>query len=249
MLKKLLLTTLILTFSLQAKSIKVAVAANVTYAIEALKVEFLKSHPDTTIDVIIGSSGKLTAQILHGAPYDIFMSADMRYPQKLFKKSLALSKPRIYAQGALVYLSKKSRDFSKGFELLKSKDIKHIAVANPKTAPYGIATDSALKSAGILKEIEKKFIYGESIGQTLSYTLKAAEVGFIAKSALYSPKLAKFKNREHYRDVDSRLYTPIDQGIVLLKRAKDNHEAKVFYNFIFSTQAKKILHAFGYTTL
>jgi len=245
MLIKLLFTTLLLSSMLHAKSIKVAVAANVTYAIKALKTEFLKTHKDSRVDIIIGSSGKLTAQIVHGAPFDIFMSADMKYPQTLYKKGLTATKPLVYAEGSLVYLSTQPRDFSKGLEMLKSKEIRHIAVANPKTAPYGIATDSALKSADIYKDIKSKFIYGESIGQTLSYTLKAAQVGFIAKSALFSPRLKKFKDANHYRDVDRELYTPIEQGIVLLHKST---QTQAFYDFIFSKEAKEILRKFGYNT-
>jgi len=246
MFKKLFITILILSSSLIASNINIAVAANVSYAIEALKKEFNKMHPNTNVRVTLGSSGKLTAQIMHGAPYQLFMSANMNYPNKLYKEKIATTKPLVYAQGSLAYFSSKKRDFTKGMQLLKEKYIKRIAVANPKTAPYGIATAAALKNAGVFKEIEKKFIYGESISQTVSYAVTASDIGFIAKSALFSPRMSRFKKDTHWADVNSSLYTPIDQGIVILSKGAKNSEVLAFYNFILSLKAKKILQDFGY---
>jgi len=232
--------------TLQAKTINIAVAANVSYAIKALITEFNKLYPDIKVQVILGSSGKLTAQIKHHAPYDIFMSADMKYPEILYKDGFATTKPVVYAEGSLAYLSKKKQDFSKGINLLEDKDIKKIAVANPKTAPYGIATAEFLKHVKIYEKLKSKFVYGESISQTLSYVLTAADIGFVAKSSLFSPKLAHLKKGIHWEDVDSKLYTPIKQGIVVLKEATDDKEVESFYMFMLSQKAKNILKDFGY---
>jgi len=244
--KKLILGSLLVSSSLFAGDIKIAVAANVSYAIEDLKKEFNKLYPNTKVKVTLGSSGKLTAQISHGAPYQLFMSANMKYPNALYKNNIAITKPIVYAKGSLAYLSIKKQDFSKGIKLVENPNIKRIAVANPKTAPYGIATAQALKNAGVYNNIKKKFIYGESISQTVSYTVTAADIGFIAKSSLYSPKMAKYKKGINWIDVDTKLYNPIDQGIVILKNAKDNKEVKAFYQFILSSKAKEILKDFGY---
>ncbi len=110
--KSILLLILTALF-LQAKTITIAVAANVSYAIEELKTEFHQLHPDIKVRVILGSSGKLTAQIKNGAPYGLFMSANMKYPQALYKEKMAITKPVVYTQGALAYLSIKKRDFCK----------------------------------------------------------------------------------------------------------------------------------------
>jgi len=152
----------------------------------------------------------------------------------------------VYAQGSLVYLSKKERDFSKVMELLKSEEVKRIAVANPKTAPYGKATFEALKKAGVLEAIKPKFVYAESISQTVTYATRATDIGFIAKSTLFSPKMKRFKKGKNWADVDSKLYTPIDQGVVLLKHGEKNAEVAAFYAFIFSKKAKEIFERFGY---
>lgn len=247
MLAKLALFNLLFSLSLFAGSINIAVAANVSYAIDSLKAEFKKTHPDTKVLVTLGSSGKLTAQIKNGAPYQIFMSANMKYPKALFSDGLALSKPLVYAQGGLAFFSTKKQDFSKSLGLLKDEKIGKIAIANPKTAPYGKAAFEAMTKYGVYNDVKSKLVFAESASQTLSYTMLAADIGFIAKSSLYSPKLTKYKQNTNWIDVDTKLYTPIDQGIVLLKNAKDNAEAVAFYEFILGVKAKQIFKDFGYT--
>ncbi len=246
---KALIISLFLTSSLLSESINIAVAANVSYAIVDIKKAFEKLYPKTKVKIILGSSGKLTAQIKHGAPFDIFMSANMKYPNALFKEGLALSKAQVYAEGGLAFLSTKKQDFSSGLHLVLDKDIKKIAIANPKTAPYGIASYEALKNANLLEQLKSKFVYGESISQTLSFTIAAADIGFVAKSLLYSSKMKKYKEGENWAEVDSSLFTPIEQGIVVLEHGKDTLAVKRFYEFVLSAEAKKIFSRFGYVSL
>jgi molybdate transport system substrate-binding protein len=235
--------------SLSAGKITIAVAANVSYAIEELKAAFMKANPQISVAVILGSSGKLTAQIKNGAPYGLFMSANMKYPQALYHDKIAVSKPVVYAQGALAYLSVQERNFSKGISLLEDEKITRIAIANPKTAPYGKAAVEAMKNAGVYERIKVKLVYAESISQTVSYTVTAAQIGLIAKSSLYSPQMADYKEGVNWMSVDSSLYTPIKQGVVLLRHGRDSTEYKAFYDFILSDQAKKILKRYGYIVL
>ena len=244
--KKLFLLVLFILSSLNAGTINIAVAANVSYAIDDLKKEFKKLHPDTKINVILGSSGKLTAQIKNGAPYMLFMSANMKYPEALYRDKVAITKPIIYAEGSLVMLSTKKQDFSKGLNLLLDEKIQTVAIANPKTAPYGIVSVEALKNIKIYESIKKKFVYGESISQTVAYTNTAADIGLVAKSALYSSKMSRYKKGVHWIEVNAKYYTPIEQGLVLLKDANESLEAKAFYNFLQSERAKKIFKDFGY---
>lgn len=237
---------IILAVSGFAGAINIAVAANVSYAIESLKKEFNKEHPDTKVLITLGSSGKLTAQIKNGAPYDVFMAANMKYPQALYSGKTAVTKPIVYAQGSLAYLSSREKDFTKGISLIKDNSVKKIAIANPKTAPYGKAAVEAMKNGGVYVQVKPKLIYAESISQTVSYTITAADIGFIAKSSLYSLQMQAYKKGVHWSDVDTKLYTPINQGIVLLKRGESKSEAKAFFDFILSKKAKKILNDFGY---
>lgn len=243
---KILLIMLLLSSLSMAGTIKIAVAANVSYAIDDLKKEFNKLYPDIKVQVVLGSTGKLTAQIKNKAPYDILMGANMMYPETLYKEGFAVTRPLVYAQGSLALISAKKYDLSKGIETVKNESIKKIAVANPKTAPYGIATSEALKNAKLYDEVKDKFIFGESISQTVTYAMKATDLGFIAKSSLYSPQMAHFKKGENWVEVDSKLYTPIDQGIVILKEGESNCEVSAFYSFILSKRAKVIFEKFGY---
>jgi len=243
---KLLIAALLFSTYSMAGTIKIAVAANVSYAMDDLKKEFSKLYPDTKVKVTLGSSGKLTAQIKNGAPYQLFMSANMKYPNALYKDKAAVTKPIIYAQGAIAFLSNKSQDFSKGITLLKDKKISKIAIANPKTAPYGKAAVEAMRNAGVYSDVKEKLVYAESISQTVSYAVTATDIGIIAKSSLYSAKMAEFKKGINWDEVDPELYTPINQGVVILKEGKNHTETEAFYNFILSKKAKKIFEDFGY---
>ena len=229
-----------------AKTINIACSANVSYAMPTLQKEFNKIYPNIKTRIILGSSGKLTAQISNGAPYDIFLSANMKYPDILYKNKIAITKPIVYAKGTLAILSPNQRSFKHGIKLLQSKLVKRIALANPKTAPYGEATFEALKNVNVLDDIKDKIIYGESISQTVTYTMMVADVGIVAKSSLYSPKLVNIHENVHWVEVDQTLYSPIKQGMVILKNAKDNKEVKAFYDFVLSKKGKNILKEFGY---
>lgn len=246
MLKRVLLGVMVLSMSLFAGQINIAVAANVSYAIGDLIKEFNKTNPHTEVLVTLGSSGKLTAQIKNGAPYHLFMAANMKFPQSLYEENMAITKPIVYAQGSLAMLSSKELDFSQGIEIVVQKEIEKIAIANPKTAPYGAAALEAITNAKLLNSVESKFVYAESISQTVSYAITAADIGFIAKSSLYSDKMSMYKENVNWVSVDSSLYTPIDQGVVLTSMAKENAEAKAFYEFILSQKAKEIFKEYGY---
>ena len=244
--KKIILALALLASSIFANTITVAVAANVSYAINELVAEFNKTNPDTKVQVTLGSSGKFTAQIESGAPFDVFMSADMKFPKSLFEKGFALNEPALYAQGSLAMLSSKELDFSKGINLVTDANIGKIAVANPKSAPYGTAAVEAMKNANVLDKVESKFVYAESISQAVTYATTAADVGFIAKSSLYDEKMSQYKENVNWISVDPSLYTAIDQGIVVLKNTKEEASAKAFYDFILGEKAKEIFIKFGY---
>lgn len=244
--KKMVGVFFVLMQVLLAENITIAVAANVSYAMEELKAEFLKLQPDTKVSVILASSGKLTAQIKNGAPYGLFMSADMRYPQKLFADGVAITEPVVYAQGSLAYFSTKERDFTQGMNLVTHKEIKRIAIANPKTAPYGKAAIEAINKAGVTKKIKAKLIYAESISQALSYAMSATDIALVAKSSLFSPKMRGYKEGINWLSVEPGLYSPIEQGMVLLEYAKGKRGYKAFYTFMLSDKAKAILKKYGY---
>jgi molybdate transport system substrate-binding protein len=231
--------------SAQAK-ITVAVAANMQYTMEALKAEFNKTDK-TEISVVPGASGKLTQQIMQSAPFDIFISADTAFPKKLADTGFAAEPPKVYAQGLLVLWSAKQNVQPKAdLKLLLDDGIQHIAIANPKTAPYGMAAEFILKKYNLYDKISSKLVTGESITQTSQFiATQAADIGFTAKSIVISDEM---KDKGKWIELNQKDYPPIKQAAVLLKYGQQNNatEAKKFYDFLFSKQAKAIYKEFGY---
>lgn len=243
---KVFLVSIVVSMGLMAGDIRVAVAANLADVIEVLKVEFAKSNPSIKVDTVLGASGKFTAQIKSGAPYDLFISADMQFPEALYAEKIAVSKPVVYAYGALAIMSVRGLDLSQGLSVVSRKNVEKIALANPKTAPYGAAAIEALKKSGLYDEVSSKLVYGESISHAVSFAMTAADIGFVNASAFYGDKMKQYKEGKEWVRVDANLYTPIAQGMVLLKQAEYNVDAKAFYDFILSAKAKQIFKNYGY---
>ncbi|MEO9805800.1 MAG: molybdate ABC transporter substrate-binding protein [Reichenbachiella sp.] len=226
--------------------VTVAVSANMQYAMQEIMEKFEAKY-SIKVEASSSSSGILTTQIRQGAPFDIFMSANMLYPSTLYKEGLAASKPKTYAHGALIlWTLKSSVDLDGGLNCLRQNEIEKIAIANSEIAPYGIAALEALNNDSLYDQLRTKFIVGESIGQVNQYIqLKAVDIGITSKSVLYSPHVTeKGKSIE----IDQKLYAPIDQGIVILKHGKENNliHAELFYDFMFSDEVRSILFNFGY---
>lgn len=225
--------------------VTVAVAASAQYALEAIKRAF-ERESDTSIELIVGSSGKLTTQILQGAPYDIFISADMNYPDTLDKAKLTTYQPQVYAYGSLVMWTCKDIDLSEGIHILNEPEIKKVAIANPETAPYGQAALDVMNSAKVYNlDLEAKMVYGESIAQTNQYiTSGNCDLGFTAKSVVISPEM---KGKGKWVELKAG-YAPLPQGMVLLQKGYDRHPqgSVAFYNFVMSDQGRAILAEYGY---
>lgn len=231
---------------INAAEITIAAAANIGYVFEELKAEFLKNRPNDDIKVNLGSSGKLSMQIQAGANSAIFMAANMKFADDLNEKGFSASgKAEIYARGILMMFSHEKMNLSKGLEILKNKNINKISVANTKTAPYGIASKEAFENQGIYADIEKKLVYATSISGVMPHIVSgSAQIGFVPKSALVGKD--EYKINENFIEVDRSLYTPLDQGMILLKGYENNELAKDFYDFIKSEKAKEIFAKYGY---
>ncbi len=226
-----------------AQSIKVAAAANLQSVIKVLQADF-KKRTGIEIEPIVSSSGNIVAQIRNGAPYDVFLSADMTFPETLFKEGLSTKKPVVYAQGSLIICSNQNIGFENWERMLLTERVKKIAVANPAVAPYGKAADEALQHKGILDDVKPKIVTGESISQVNTYiTTGVADVGFTTQALV---KDAANKTSLYWKIVDPKLYSPIEQGMVLLKRAESNTTAVKFYEYILSPAARAIFKEYGY---
>ncbi len=223
----------------------VAVAANVQYTFEELKAAFQK---ETGINVkqIIGSSGKFTTQIENGAPFDVFLSADMDYPKTLEKEGLTYNSPKIYAYGTLVLWTMNNVDLTKGIDAVADLAVKKVAIASPNTAPYGRQAVNALKHYHLYGQVQKKLVYGESIAQANQFiTTKAVDLGFTAQSVVLAPNM---KDQGKWIEIDKQAYEPIAQGVVILKHVqKENlQDAQKFFDFLFSLEAHEIFKKYGY---
>jgi molybdate transport system substrate-binding protein len=225
------------------QNIKVAAAANLQGVIKVLAADFTKKT-GIGVDPIIGASGNLVAQVRNGAPFDVFLSADMSFPQALYSEHLTTDKPVVYASGSLIICSTKNIGFENWERLLLTPSIKKVAVANPQIAPYGRAAQESLGKKGIWSEIQSKLVYGESISQVNTYiTTGAADVGFTTQSLV---KDLEGKTTLFYKIIDPKTYSPIEQGMVILKHAEGNADAQKFYQYILSPDAKKVFREYGY---
>jgi molybdate transport system substrate-binding protein len=224
----------------------IATAANVQYVMREIKQEFEKEYKDS-VHIVVSSSGKLTAQIREGAPMDVFVSADTKYPDEIFKNGGGAEKPKVYALGTLVLWSAKTGTDSLNLDLLTSEKIKKIAIPNPETAPYGRAAIEALKAANIYEKVKGKLVFGESIAQTAQYiTSGAVETGFNALSIVLAKEM---KDKGEYVVIDSTLYQPIEQSALLLNHSDNSPKketSKKFYDFVYSAKAKAIFKKYGY---
>lgn len=226
-----------------SKKLTIATAANVQFAMEAL-LDAFEAATGIQAEMILGSSGKLTAQIKEGAPYDIFLSANMKYPQELVRSQVETSPPEVYALGTLVlWTVDTSLDLS--LEGLKNLHYSKIAIANPRIAPYGEAALQLFKALGVDSLIEDRLVYGESIAQTNQFIISgAAEVGLTALSVVRSPSM---KQAGQWIELPIDLYEPIQQGVVHIRgRSPFQEEARQFLQFLFSSEGQQILRKFGY---
>ena len=227
-----------------AQSLKVATAANLQSIITVLQKDF-KQKTNIDIDPIVGSSGKLVAQIKNGAPFDVFLSADMSFPDALYKDGFSTKTPVVYALGNLVICSAINIGFENWERTMLTPRIKKIAIANPSVAPYGLAAEELLKKKGVLDNVKSKMVYGESISQVNTYiTTGVVDVGFTTQALVKDPAN---KTTLFWKLIDPKTYAPIQQGMVVLKHGETNPDAEKFYRYILSEDAKKIFEQYGYT--
>lgn len=242
---KIVLASLACASTLAAQTITVAAAANMKYAVNDIAKEFTKES-GIDVKIITGASGKLTQQIMSGAPYDAFLSADVEFPAKLAQGGFTTTPSQVYAYGKLVLWSDTGIDLSKGVTIVADPSVKKIAVANPKTAPYGTEAMNAMKYYKVADDAASKIITAESISQVGSYvTSKAVDIGFMAKSIVLSPEM---KNVGKWVEVDPKSHNTIDQAMVGLKNGSPENQiaAKKFLRFMSSPKALEILKSSGY---
>ena len=228
-----------------AEEVRIAVATNF---LVTLKEVVRKFSQDTGHAAVIssGSSGKLYAQIKHGAPFDVFFSADVKRPHLLEKEGLAIQGSRFaYAVGRLTLWSPDSDMINgNGKEVLINSGFRRLAIANPKTAPYGAAAQSALQALGLWNQMKGRLVRGENVGQTLQFVFsRNAQFGFVALSQVLDSKINGSGSRW---DVPENLHAPLRQESVLLVKGQNNQAALGFLEYVKGQKARKIIERFGY---
>lgn len=228
----------LLTFTVGAAELRVACAANFYPTLNKIRLEF-ERNSEHRIIIIRGSTGKLYAQIQHGAPYDLFLSADSERADKLVAQGKSAdNKSRVYATGQLALWRPGEKNAEQIIGRLRSGEFNKLAIANPKTAPYGTAAVETLKSLRLYAAVKNKLVYGENISQTLQFVESgAADLGFVARPHVKD---------EVFWSVKTDLYTNLDQKMVLLRQTKQPEIASEFMQYMQSPQIKKIIQADGY---
>jgi len=224
-----------------AGEIRIAAASDLRFAMDELVLLFQSNHAEDKIEVVYGSSGKLSTQIQNGAPFDMFFSADISYPRLLSEHNLTASPVSTYAVGHIVVWSMNQK-----LELsdLVRPEVKKVAIANPQHAPYGRRAQEALESIGLWTNIQDKLVMGENISQTAQFVESgAADAGIVAGSIVMSPMI---NGKGEWTLIDDKLHEPLEQGYAVLKRAAENQLAFQFAAFISSPEAKDVLKKYGF---
>jgi molybdate transport system substrate-binding protein len=239
-----LFSSLLFAVAAHAAEVQVAVAANFTAPMQQIAAEFEKDTGHKAV-LAFGATGKFYAQISNGAPFEVLLAADDATPAKLETELLTVPRTRFtYAIGKLVLWSAKEGTVDGKGEVLKKGEFKHLALANPKTAPYGAAAIETMKKLGVLESIQPKFVQGENIVQAHQFIATGnAELGFVALSQVF--KDGKVNSGSAWI-VPSKLYAPIRQDAVLLAKGRDKPAAAALVDYLKTDKARAIIKSYGY---
>lgn len=225
-----------------AHALTIAAASSLRLVMPELEEAFQEQHPGSELRVIFGASGKLATQILNGAPYDVFLSADTAYPRTLAERDAAATEPEVYARGRLV-LWPGERQQRLTLAGLASDDIHRVAIAQPRHAPYGQRAREVLEAYGLWQVLQPKLVYGENIGQTAAMVESgAADAGLIAWSLTFTPTWAQ----RPFTLINDDLHNPLSMAMVLTRHGADHPAAGEFLSFMRSERARTLLGRYGF---
>lgn len=226
-----------------AGEVSLGVAANFTSTTRALIRQF-EAETGHSVRASFGSTGKLYAQIRNGAPYDVFMAADIDRPERIEAESLGVAGTRFtYAMGRLVLWSPDAGTFAQGEAFLAGAGFSRLAIANPDTAPYGLAAQQVLERLGLWSQLQSRLVRGDSIAQTFQFVASGnAEAGLVALSQVH----AWSGPRGSLWQIPPDYYRPIEQQAILLQRGAGNDAARAWLNFLKSETALRIIRSYGY---
>jgi molybdate transport system substrate-binding protein len=223
----------------------VAAAANLQPALAELKAEF-RTSTGLDVEAVYGASGRLATQVLQGAPFDVFVSADMEFPDSLFRRGFAAEAPRPYASGRLVLWTARPRSLESGLAGLLDPALSTLAIPDPRRAPYGREAVRALVRAGVHDKVKAKLVFGENTSQAAQYVITGhADAAITAKSVALAPDA---RGKGSWVELDTSLHDPILQGAVICRHGSEKHPeaAARFLAFLFTEPARRIFARYGY---
>jgi molybdate transport system substrate-binding protein len=226
-----------------AATVQIAVASNFMEPAKEIATAFT-AQTGHQANLSFAPSGQIYVQLTHGAPFEVFLSADKERPQQAEKNDFSVYGTRFtYAVGRLVLYSTKPSYVDANGKVLTRDDFNHLAIADPAIAPYGLAAVQSLRKLGLYDRLKPKTVQGSSIAQTFQFVQTgAAEIGFVAQSQVINrPDGSRWI-------VPATLHSPIDQQAVLLKTGANNPAAKAFMTFLKSATARAIIRRYGYET-
>ena len=226
-------------------ALTIAAASDLRFALDELLRTFRAAHPAERIDVVYGSSGKLSTQVRHGAPFDIFFSADRAYAQALHESGLTVGPPRLYALGRLALWSS---DVSLGRlgldDVVRHPAVRRFAIANPEHAPYGQRAMEALRTRGLQAVVAAKLVLGDNVSQAAQFIATgAAQAGIVAHSLVLAPALA---GQGAWTLLPQAWHSPLEQAYVVTQRAAASALASQFTRFLDTAPALALLHRYGF---
>lgn len=229
-------------------ALTIAAASDLKFALDDVVAAFKKVHPEVAVTVTYGSSGNFFAQISNGAPFDLFFSADVLYPQKLAEAGLVQPDTQFtYGVGRVVVwvpTASKLEVETRGMQVLTDPSVKRIAIANPRHAPYGRAAEAAMKRQGVYDAVAEKLVLGENIAQATQFVQTgAADVGIVALSLALSPTL---KSAGRYWLIPESAHPKLEQAAVILKRTSSLAAAQAFSAFVRGSEGKAVLGKYGF---
>lgn len=229
----------------QAGEVAVAVASNFTAPMKHIARDFARDTGHTA-QLSFGATGKFYAQIVHGAPFEVLLAADDTTPAKLVREGHAVAASRLtYAVGQLVLWSARAGYVDSQGEVLRSGDFKHIAVANPRLAPYGLAALQTLTRLGLQDALQPRMVTGENIAQTHQFVASGnAQLGFVALSQVMEN--GRITSGSAWQ-VPPSMHDPIRQEAVVLSKGKDNAAASALLDYLRSEKARAVMQSFGYS--
>ena len=225
--------------------LRIAAAADLKYAFAEIVEAFRVQHPQDKVEVIFGSSGKFHTQIRHGAPFDLYFSADIAYPNELREQGLTATEPKLYAIGRIVLWSLQPALGQVPLrDLPVRSEIRKFAIANPDHAPYGRRSREALEHEGVWEALRARLVLGENIAHAAQFVDSgAAEAGIIALSLAKSPAL---ENKGARTLIPAQWHEPLEQAYVITSRARDNPLAAAFAGYMETSPARAVMRRYGF---